>query len=289
LEQVAKELETGEIKTGKELSETAQQSLATLCLLPRTWMSRSISVTYELRGIIMYEQFRQAIETIKKMEQKRSHPLLTRLKEMFIESIQGQQSTFDDLTKAHRFLGQLTAILYGEKQEIVSQKKEMRLSAAHRKEQTTSQVEQNIDQLIADFKDNNKKRSTLCRAFILNFENTYKNWKPNIFTCYDHDFIPNDNNALESNHNKVKRVIRKTTGHKSTAKALLIYGEELIYCQAYFDKLPDDFLSALSDVDFEVVRVKQQEHQQKQRIRGARIRVVNQTKKVLKEALNDWA
>ena len=284
----AKEMEVAQLKAAKELCKDAQQSLATLCLLPRAWISRSISVTYELRGVRMYEQFTQAIETIKKMEQKRVHPLLSRLKEMFLQSIQAHQSTYEDLKKAHCFLEELTDILYGKKQEIPGQKQWVRLSSKHRKEQTASQVEQNIDQLIADFKQDNKKRSTLCREFILNFETTYKNWKPNIFTCYDHDFIPNDNNDLESNHNKVKRVIRKTTGHKSTAQALKMYGEELIYCQVFFDEPPEEFLTALADVNFNKVKLRQKELKLKQQKRGLKIRVINQTEKVLEKVLNDW-
>ena len=52
------------------LNDQEKRILSTLCLLPRTWMSRSISVEYELRGTQMYEQFNQAIKAIKKMEKK---------------------------------------------------------------------------------------------------------------------------------------------------------------------------------------------------------------------------
>jgi len=262
--------------------------LVTLCLLPRTWISRSISVEYGLRGVDMYEQFGLAIKMIKKMEKKQSHPLLSRLKEMFVHSIKAEKSTYEDLKKANHFLGQLTDILYGKKQKIAEQKQLIRLSEQHRKEHTAIDIERQIDQLIVDFKENNKKRSTLCREIILNFETVYKNWKPNIFTCYEYDFIPNDNNSLESNHNKVKRVLRKITGNKSTAQPLLVYGEEFVLSQSFFDKAPEAFLLALTQVDFDVVSKKQKELKVQQKKRGLRTKAVNQTKKLLEEVFNDW-
>ena len=236
----------------------------------------------------MYEQFSCAIKTIKKMEKKHNHPLLSRLKQMLEDSIKAHKSTYQDLKQAHDFLGQLTDILYGKKQKIPKQKQLVRLSEQNRKNHTAEEIEQKIDQLIADFKQNNKKRSTLCRKIIRNFETVYKNWKPNIFTCYEHDFIPNDNNELETNHNKVKRALRKITGNKSTAKALLIYGEEFVLSQSFFDKPPEDFHFALSEVDFEAVSEKQKQLREKQKKRGLKTKAVNQTKKVLKNVYDDW-
>lgn len=281
-------MESAEILVEHPLTTKQKECLSTLCLLPRTWISRSISVEYALRGTQMYDQFSQAIKVIKKMEKKHSHPLLTRLKEMLLDSIKDNKSTYEDLKKAHRFLGQLSDILYGEKQKIPKQKQLVRPSEQHRKKHTALEIEQKIDQLIEEFKQNNKKRSTLCRKIIRNFETTYKNWKPNIFTCYEHDFIPNDNNSLESNHNKVKRAIRKTTGNKSTAQALLIYGEEFILCQPFFDKQPQDFLSALSEVDFQAVSKKQKQLRVQQKKRGLKTKLVNQTKKALETIYSDW-
>jgi len=262
--------------------------LSSLCLLPRTWISRSISIEYKLRGIEMYEQFRLAIKTIKRMEKKQSHPLLSRLKEMLVDSIKLKKSTYEDLKKANSFLGQLTDILYGKKQKIAEQKQLVRLSEQHRKDYTAVQIERQVDQLIVDFKEDNKKRSTLCREIILNFETVYKNWKPNIFTCYEHDFIPNDNNSLESNHNKIKRLLRKITGNKSTAQPLLVYGEEFVLAQSFFDKSPEEFLFALSEVDFELVAKKQKQLKVEQKKRGLKTKAVNQTKKLLKEAFDNW-
>jgi len=236
----------------------------------------------------MYEQFSQAIQLIEKMEKKQKHPLLSRLKEMFTQSLSPHQSTYEDLKKAHEFLGQLTDILYGEQQEVLQEKKEVRPGEAYRKNHTAEQIEKQVAELIVDFKQRNKTRSTLCRKIIRNFETTYANWKPNIFTCYENDFIPNDNNSLESNHNKVKRAIRKTTGNKSSAKALLIYGEEYVLSQSFFDKTAADFLEALSQVDFGIVAKKQNQLKKEQKKRGFKNRIVNQTKTVLNQVYNDW-
>lgn len=281
-------MESAEILSKNPLTTKEKESLSTLCLLPRTWINRSISVEYKLRGTQMYEQFSQAAKTIKKMEKKHKHPLLNRLKEMLMDSIKDKQSTYEDLKKAHCFLGQLTDILYGKKQKTDQQKQLVRLSEEHRSKHTVEQIEQKTNQLIEDFKQNNKKRSTLCRKIIRNFESTYENWKPNIFTCYEHDIIPNDNNSLESNHNKVKRAIRKTTGNKSTAQALLVYGEEFISCQSFFDKPAEDFLLALSEVDFELVSKRQKLLREEQKKRGLKIKVVNRTQEVLKKVYDDW-
>jgi len=288
LKQIEKDLESLEILAEHPLNNKQKEVIATLCLLPRTWISRSISVAYKLRGIQMYEQFEAAIKTIQKMEKKQPHPLLVRLKVMLISSIEGKQSTYTDLKKAHCFLGQLTDILYGKLQQIHNQIQLIRLSEVHRKESSAEQLQQQVEQLIADFQENNKRRSPLCRKISRNFETTYANWKSNIFTCYQYDFIPNDNNSLESNHNKVKRTIRKITGNKSTAHSLLVYGEEFVICQAFYDKPRDAFFSALTEVNFEQVDKRQKQLKIEQQKRGLKIKVVNQTKMILNKAYHDW-
>lgn len=251
-------------------------------------MSRSISVAYELRGTQMYEQFNQAIKVIGKMEEKHTHPLLVRLKQMLMTSIEQKQPVYEDLKKAHSFLGQLTDILYGKRQKIPQQKQLVRLSQKHRINHTAQQIEQQVEQLITDFKQSNKERSTLCRKFIRSFEITFHNWKANLFTCYEHPFIPNDNNELESNHNKVKRAIRKITGHKSTAQPLLVYGEEFVLCQEFYDKPLSDFYQALTEVDFNKVALRNQHLKQEQKKRGLKTKVVNKTEEVLEKAFDDW-
>ena len=270
------------------LSSEQKESLSTLCLLPRAWISRSISVNYELRGVQMYEQFTDAVKMIKKMEKKETHPLLSRLKEMFQSSLADKKETYQDLKKAHLFLAQLTDILYGKKQKKTQDKQHNRFSEQHRKDHTAAQIQQQVEQLIVCFKEDTKKCSTLCRTFIKNFESTYENWQSNIFTCYEYDFLPNDNNALESNHNKIKRRLRKITGQKSTARALLIYGEEIVLSQALFDKSSEEFLEALSQTDFDIIATMQQQLREQQKKRGMKIRVVTQTKEMLKKAYNNW-
>ena len=60
------------------------------------------------------------------------------------------------------------------------------------------------------------------------------------------------------------------------------------FCQAFFDKPPQDFLAALSTVNFEVVKKRQQEISQKTQQRGQKMRVIHQTGKVLDYLLNNW-
>jgi len=286
LKAMGKPVQQADSELAKELKK--KKSLSTLCLLPRVWMSRSISVSYELRGVEMYEQFSHAVKMIKKMEKKGTHPLLSRLKEMYQSSLVGKKKTYQDLKKAHLFLAQLTDIFYGKKQKVPKRKQYIRFSEQHRKDHTAAEIQQQVEQLIVSFKEDTKKRSTLCRTFIRNFESTYKNWKSNLFTCYEYDFLPNDNNALESNHNKVKRRLRKITGQKSTARSLLIYGEEFVLSQVFFDKSLEDFLDALSQTNFDIIETMQQQLKKQQKKRGMKIRVVNQTKKMLKKVYDDW-
>lgn len=278
----------GKQLTKHPLTEAQKEAIAHLCLLPRTWMSRSISVTYELRGIQMYEQFQQALDMIKVMEKKHKHPLLSRLKKMFSDSVSTRRSTYEDLQKAHDFVGQLTDILYGEKQKSKRQKECIRKSEEHRQQYTVSQIKQQVEQLIDDFEQNNKERSPLCRKFIRHFQTTYENWNEHIFTCYEYDFIPNDNNALESYHNVVKRAIRKTTGHKRTSRFLLVHGEDFILSQAFHDKSTDDFLHELARVDFECVTKRQQQLKAQQKKRGLKIIAVKHTEKLLQKAYDNW-
>ena len=155
-----------------DLSSVQQECIATLCLLPRTWISRSMSATYELRGVAIYEQFTQAIETIKKMDKKQPHALLSRLKEMLENSLEDWESTYSDLKKAQSFLGQLTDNLYGEKHKDPITKQKLRQSVEYRKTHRHTQIKQQLEQLIVNFKNENKTVSTLCRKFIQHFEST---------------------------------------------------------------------------------------------------------------------
>ena len=176
----------------------------------------------------------------------------------------------------------------GSSKKSLNKSNSFRLSKEHRASHSAKEIKQKVEQLIADFKQTNKASSTLCRKIIRNFETVYNNWEANIFTCYEYDFIPNDNNSLESNHNKVKRAIRKITGNKSTAQSLLVYGEEFILCQEFYDKPLQDFHQTLSEIDFKKVTLRNQQLKEKQKKRGLRIKIVNKTDEVLKNAYDDW-
>jgi hypothetical protein len=54
-----------------------------------------------------------------------------------------------------------------------------------------------------------------------------------------------------------------------------LYGEDLVYCQPFFDKSPEDFLSALAEVNFDKVNEKQKNLKIEQQKRGLKMRIVS--------------
>ena len=236
----------------------------------------------------MYEQFSSAIETIEKMQQIQPHPLLKRLAKLLAGSLEAWHGAYPDLKIGQRFLEQLAGCLYGPKQQMPEDKKPLRHAKDYREKHTAAEVKQKAEQLLAEFQNQHKAVSPLARSFVRHFNNTYDNWKANLFTCYDYGFIPNDNNALEASHNQLKRAIRRATGHKSSAKPLVAQGEQLIFCKPYFSQQPQQFLNALQQVDFNKVNRRRKKLLDKQRQRGRQIRIIYHTEKALGEALNEW-
>lgn len=243
---------------------------------------------YELRALSMYEQFIEALATIKKMEKIKPHPILKRLRIMFEKSIEGCASLYRDTKVAAEVLTQLTDLLYGKRTKDKETKAITRSSVLYRQQNKASFVKDAIENLIDIYKEKTKHSSTLCRQINHHFENSFNLWKQHIFTCYEYPFIPNDNNALEANHNILKRAIRKITGRKSTRQALLIYGEELLFCHTFFDKPVDDFFSAITNVNFESVLIRNKQLKEQQYIRGKKRYLLKRNNNVLKTVICKW-
>ncbi|MCB0594487.1 MAG: hypothetical protein KDD28_10380, partial [Phaeodactylibacter sp.] len=75
---------------------------------------------------------------------------------------------------------------------------------------------------------------------------------------------------------------------KSSAKPLVVQGEQLIFCKPYFSQQPQQFLNALQQVDFDKANQTRKQLLDKQRQRGRQIRIIYHTDKALGNALNEW-
>lgn len=203
--------------------EEAEQ-LQALCSTIRSWQSRSLSHKHRLKGVELYESMAQIADCIPSLRAEKDHSVLEELQIKLENSIAGLKTDYEALKQGKNVLDQLTDVLYGAKDE-----KGNRNTKDYKIEATGSEVEQEVGQVIEQSFEQYKTHSSQMRKYLLNFQNTYQNWKLNLFTCYDYPDIPNDNNRLELSHSQMKKQHRRITGQQSTAKYLKIHGEQAAF------------------------------------------------------------
>lgn len=175
---------------------------------------------YRLKGTELYESINEIATIIPILRTKKDHEALEMLEKQLNNSINGLETAYEALKQGQSILNQLTDILYGAKDEKSNRNTQVYKATIQAKE-----VKQQIEKLIAQSHKQYKTHSSPMRGYLRHFQNTYQNWAPNLFTCYDYPNIPNDNNRLELSHSQMKKERRRTTGQQSTAKYLKLHGE----------------------------------------------------------------
>lgn len=139
-------------------------------------------------------------EAIPVLRAKKDHEALAILEESLNNSIKGLQIDYEALKQGQSILNQLTDLLYGIKEE-----KSNRNTQVYKEQMQAGEVKQQIEELLEQSHQQYKTHSSQMREYLKHFQNTYKNWSVNLFTCYDYPNIPNDNNRLELSHSQMKK------------------------------------------------------------------------------------
>lgn len=187
-------------------------------------MSRSLAHKHRLKGIELYESMQQISEITPVLRAKKDHKALQELENNLKTSLEGLTTKYQALKQGKSVLDDLTDILYGVKDD-----KGNRNTQAYKCLVNAEQIQQQVEQLLKQSHEKYKQHSSEMRGYLRHFQNTYLNWSPNLFTCYDYPLIPNDNNRLELSHSQMKKEHRRITGQQSTAKYLKIHGEQAAF------------------------------------------------------------
>ena len=132
------------------------------------------------------------------------------------------------LKKGQTILDELADLLYGAKNE-----KKVRPTKVHKEQFTAQQIQQQVENLLIQSQEQYKVHSSQMRGYLRHFQLIYDKWKEHLFTCYEHPYLPNDNNRIELSHSQIKKQYRRITGQKSTARYLKIHGEQAPFLLAY--------------------------------------------------------
>jgi len=179
---------------------------------------------HRLKGIELYESMQQISDLIPVLREKKDHLVLQELENNLQASIAGLTTNYQALKQGKSILDDLTDILYGIKDDKGNRNTEIYKSLVN-----AEQIQQQVTQLLKQSHEKYKQHSSEMRGYLRHFQNTYLNWSPNLFTCYEYPAIPNDNNRLELSHSQMKKQYRRITGQQSTAKYLKIHGEQAAF------------------------------------------------------------
>jgi len=221
----------------KELTLRQKEQLDRLCSLLRNWLNIS-----------------------------KDHEVLRQLDKQLNNSLADLRIDYEALQQGQVILGQLADLLYGAKNE-----KGIRLTQEHKEKSSPKKVKKQVTTLLQKSHKKYKQHSPKMREYLRHFQTTYDNWKENLFTCYEHPYLPNDNNRLELSHSQMKKQYRRITGQKSTAKYLKIHGEQAAFLlsYAYANNSEQDLIDIITSIDQQQLKEQKKEQLLKSQQRGS--------------------
>jgi len=245
-----------------------------------------MSHKHRFKGVELYETMHQINEIIPALRKIKDHEVLVQIELNLTNSLAGLQTAYEALKQGQLILAQLTDLLYGTKDE-----KGIRSTQAYKEETTSHKVKQQIEQLLEQAHQQFKKHSSQMRGYLRHFQNTYQNWNPYLFTCYDYPMIPNDNNRLELSHSQMKRQYRRITGQKCTAKYLKIHGEQAAFLLAYSyaNNSHEELIKLMQQTNIQLMKQQQKRQLSKSQARGQNFATKGRLDKTLQEIKEHWA
>lgn len=222
---------------------------------------------------------------IQELRAHADHEVLDQLEKGLSNSLTGLDTSYEALKHGQAILSEVSDILYGTKEE-----KGNRDTAAHKRQTTSAQVEQELKQLIESTHQAHKTHSSEMRDYLRHFGNTFDRWKTHLFTCYDHPEMPNDNNRLELSHSQMKKQRRRITGQSSTAKFLKNWGEQAAFALelSYETNVSEILTDILRQTNYELLKKEKQQQQKKSKRRGMNITTKKNLAKSLQQIKDSW-
>ena len=245
-----------------------------------------MSHKHRLKGVELYETMHQINELIPALRKIKDHKALIQIECNLTNSLTGLRTVYEALKQGQFVLTQLTDLLYGTKND-----KGIRSTQAYKDKMDSHTVKQQVEQLLEQSHQQYKKHSSQMREYLLHFQNTYQNWHPYLFTCYDYPMIPNDNNRLELSHSQMKRQYRRITGQKCTAKYLKIHGEQAAFLLAYSytNNSHEELMKVIQQTNVQLIKQQQKWQLSKSKDRGQNFATKARLDKTLQEIKEHWA
>ena len=267
------------------IDDKEQEQLQTLCNLIRSWRSRSLAHKYRLKGTELYESMNEIADAIPILRAKKDHEVLETIQKNLNKSISGLQIDYEALKQGQDLLHQLTDLLYGPTDD-----KSNRNTQAYKEQKQAKEVKQQVEQLLEQSEEQDKTHSCQMEDYLKHFQNTYQNWSPNLFTCYDYPDIPNDNNRLELSHSQIKKERRRTTGQQSTAKYLKLHGEQAAFTLNFGQGVDcqQAIIDLIQQTDAEQFKKEKLKQKQKSKERGKLIPTKKKLTKTIKDIILSW-
>jgi len=230
----------------KELAECEKQVLENLCTMIRNWLTTSLSHKHRFKGLEVYDSLKEIKESIVILRKNKDHKILQTLEDKLVTCFSDLEVQYAALKQGKEILNQLTDLLYGAKDDKGDRETEI-----YKNSKDSKKVKEEVEHLLAESHESYKKHSTEMRGYLRHFQKSYQDWKTNLFTCYDHPEIPNDNNRLELSHSQMKKQYRRITGQKSTAQYLINHGEQAAFILDYTSNkgTQEDLVELLKQTD----------------------------------------
>jgi len=245
-----------------------------------------MSHKHRFKGVELYEAMSQIKEVILSLRTVKDHEILEHIERNLTTSMSGLATKYEALKQGQLVLTELTDLLYGSKNE-----KGNRLTKIYKEQTNSGTVKKQVEQCLKQGQERYKKHSPEMRGYLRHFENTYQNWQPFLFTCYDYPDIPNDNNRLELSHSQMKKQYRRITGQKSTAKYLKIHGEQAAFMLAYSyaNNSHEELMELVRQTNPQLIKEQQKRQSLKSQARGQNFATMSRLNKTLREIKEHWA
>ena len=253
----------------------------------RSWIRRSNSHPFKLRGVKLLSDVQEGIDTIANMREARDCPVLKKLENLLNESISEYTSLSTDLNKAQDWIFTINDILLGKVKKKGRRGKRDRNTEKYKQSVSSSQVEEKLQSFILNLDKNKEKHSKFLQEVTNHFRKTYNNWKKYLFTCYDQRQLPNTNLELELSHSKLKKAHRRITGKKNSHHFLSLHGVVFSYCFNLEDS-KEELIKILQRTPRKKFEERKRKEREKSRQRGEEMKTQRDVHYTLKKVHNDW-
>ena len=271
-----------ERKIENEQNLEEKDVLKSITNLVRLWIRNSNSHSFKLMGLKLFQDVQETVDTLIVMRETKEHPILREIETLLTNSIKDYSTVCGDLQKAQNWIFEINDILLG---KIDNKKK--RNFELHRATVTSKQVQEKLFDYILTLNKEKQKYSEFLQIILKHLRTTYNSWEKYLFTCYDHDALPNTNLELELSHSRTKKSHRRITGKKNSNRFFMLHGIQLSFCFD-LDYSHEDLVKVLQIIDYASVKKIMQEEKSKSQNRGEQMKTKKNVHHRLEQALFDW-